>query len=363
MGGSFRGEMRVDLAELLGRLSEAVGISGYETEVRSLIVDEFQRHADDVRADAMGSVIALKRGQGIEPRRSIMLAAHLDEIGLIVTEVKEGFLHFTTVGGFDARVLLGQPVVAHGKRKLPGVIGSRPPHVLSAAEREKVVPREELCVDVGLPAADVEKSVAVGDLISIRGRYLRLRGDMVAGKAFDDRAGVAALVVCLDMLSGLKHTWDAYVVATSQEEVGLRGATTSAYGVAPDLGIAIDVGFGPQPGVPDSESVPIGKGPALAIGPNIHPGMLKKLEEVAKAAEIPYSVEAAPGATGTDAWAIQVAREGVPTCLLSVPVRNMHTPVETASLKDITRTGRLLALFVAALDDRFMDQIAWPLGQ
>lgn len=353
----------MDVADLMGRLSEAVGVSGYETEVRSVVVDEFRRHADDVRVDAMGSVIALKRGKEPEPRRSIMLAAHLDEIGLIVTQVKEGFLQFTTVGGFDARVLLGQPVVVHAGRKLPGVIGSRPPHVLSAEEREKVVPRDELYVDVGLPPAEVEQAVQVGDLISIRGRYQRLRGDMVAGKAFDDRAGVAALAVCLDTLSGLKHSWDAYVVATSQEEVGLRGATTSAYGVDPDLGIAIDVGFGQQPGVPDSESVPIGKGPTLAIGPNIHPGMLKKLEEVAKAAEIPYTVEAAPGSTGTDAWAIQVAREGVPTCLLSIPVRNMHTPVETASLKDITRTGRLLALFIAALDDRFMDQIAWPLGQ
>ena len=285
----------MDVADLMGRLSEAVGISGYETEVRSLIVDEFRQNADDVRVDAMGSVIALKRGKGPDPRRSIMLAAHLDEIGLIVTEVKEGFLHFTTVGGFDARVLLGQPVKVHGKRQLSGVIGCRPPHVLSAAEREKVVPREELYVDVGLPAADVEKSVVVGDLISIRGRYQRLRGDMVAGKAFDDRAGVAALAVCLDTLSGLKHSWDAYVVATSQEEVGLRGAMTSAYGVAPDVGIAIDVGFGPQPGVSDSESVPIGKGPALAIGPNIHPGMLKRLEEVAKAAEIPYSVRSCAG--------------------------------------------------------------------
>jgi len=353
----------VDVAELMGRLSEAVGISGYETEVRSLIVDQFREHADDVRVDPMGSVIALKRGHGPEPRRSIMLAAHLDEIGLIVTQVKEGFLQFTQVGGFDVRVLLGQPVVVHGRRTLPGVIGSRPPHVLSAADRDKVVPFDELYVDVGLPAAEVEKAVRVGDLISLRGGYRRLRGDMVAGKAFDDRAGVAALAVCLDTLSGLKHTWDAYVVATSQEEVGLRGATTSAYGVDPDLGIAIDVGFGPQPGVSDVESVPIGKGPALAIGPNIHPGMLQKLEEVAKAAEIPYVVEAAPEATGTDAWAIQVAREGIPTCLLSIPVRNMHTTVETGSLKDITRTGRLLALFIAALDDRFLDEIAWPLGQ
>ncbi len=353
----------MEVADLMGRLSEAVGISGYEDEVRSLVIDEFRRHADAVRVDAMGSVIALKRGHGPEPRRSIMLAAHLDEIGLIVTEVKEGFLHFTTVGGFDARVLLGQPVVVHGRRKLPGVIGSRPPHVLSAEEREKVVPRDELFVDVGLPAAEVAKAVRVGDLVSIRRRYQRLRGDMVTGKAFDDRAGVASLVVCLDVLSGLKHSWDAYVVATSQEEVGLRGATTSAYGVAPDLGIAIDVGFGQQPGVSDSDSVPMGKGPVVAIGPNIHPGMLKRLEEVAKAVEIPYAVEAAPGSTGTDAWALQVAREGVPTCLLSIPIRNMHTPVETASLKDVTRTGRLLALFIAALDDSFMDEIAWPLDQ
>lgn len=351
----------MDVSEFLGRLSETPGLSGYETGVRSIVIEEFRKHADDVRTDAMGNVIALKRGGGPEPRRSIMVAAHMDEIGLIVSQIKEGFLQFATVGGFDQRVLLGQSVTVHGRRDLPGTIGSRPPHVLSASEREKVIPREDLFIDVGLPPDEVDKTVRVGDLVSLRARFLRLRGDLVAGKAFDDRAGVAAVAVCLEALSQLRPMWDTYVVATTQEEVGLRGATTSAYGLAPDLGIAVDVGFAPQSGVPDSLTIPMGKGAGVTVGPNVHPGMFKRFEEIGRQYEIPYSIDPAPGATGTDGWAIQVAREGIPTMVLSVPLRSMHTPVETVSTKDVARTGRLIAMFIASLDDRFLDEIAWPL--
>lgn len=351
--------MPLNVEELLRRLTEAVGISGYETEVRSLVMERFSAFAEEVRVDQMGNVIALKRGSGPEPRRRIMLAAHLDEIGLIVTRIKDGFIQFSTVGGFDRRVLLGQMVTVHGRRALTGIIGSRPPHVLTAEERDAVVPLDQLYIDVGV--AEVEKWVRVGDLISLRQPFVRLKGEMAAGKAMDDRAGVASLVVCLEALAGLKHRWDVYAVATAQEEMGIKGAMTSTYGIAPDLGIAVDVGFGHQQGVPEHRSVPMDKGPALAIGPNVHPRMFEKLVEVAKAHEIPYVTEALPGPTGTDAWAIQVTREGVPTCLLSIPIRYMHTTVETVSMKDVSRAGRLMAAFVAALDDETLDEIAWPL--
>ena len=345
----------MDIAPLLKRLSEAKGVSGYEDEVRAIVAEEFGRYADEVRTDKMGNVIALKKGQGRGQR--IMLASHMDEIGLIVTRIEEGFLRFTSVGGFDDRVLLGQEVVVHGRRDLPGVIGSRPPHVLSEEEREKIIPKEKLFIDVGLPPEEVERLVRVGDLVTIWRRFTRLGGDFVVGKAFDGRAGVAAIAVCLEALASAEHLWDVYAVATVQEEVGLRGATTSAYGLAPDMAIAIDVGFGRQPGVSEAETIEMGKGPAIAFGPNIHPKLYQALVEVARELEIPYQVEPIPGRSGTDAWAIQVTREGIPTALLSIPLRYMHTSVETLSLGDVERTGRLVAGFIERLDEEFMERI------
>lgn len=350
----------MDIISLLKTISETPGISGYEDQVRQVIGEVFARYADEVRTDALGNVIALKRGTSkAEPRRSIMLAGHTDEIGLIITQIEQSFLHFTEVGGFDPRILLGQEVVVHGKRDLPGIIGSRPPHVLPPAEREKTIPLDKLFIDVGLPADEVAALVHVGDLATVRRELTQLTGSFVAGKAFDDRTAVAAMAVCLEQLAGIQHAWDVYAVGTSQEEVGLRGAITSAFGLAPDLAIAIDVTFGNQPGLSAAETVEMNKGPAIVYGPNIHPVLYDALVETAKALELPYQVEPAPGRTGTDAWAIQVTRNGIPTALIGIPLRNMHTSVEMVSVKDVERAGRLLAAFIARLDAEFMDRLAW----
>jgi endoglucanase len=279
-----------------------------------------------------------------------MLAGHMDEIGLMVTQLDGGFIRFTQVGGFDVRTLMGQEVTVHGRRDLAGVIGSRPPHVLSAKERSKPVPMEDLFIDVGLHPDELGAYVRVGDLITIRRSLIELQNDLVTGKAFDDRASVTAIAVCLDVLGSLAHEWDVFAVATVQEEVGLRGATTSTYGVAPDIGIAIDVGFGDQPGVSTDHAIELGKGPALAIGPNYHPALLAEIQAVARDLEIPVQTEVEPRAAGTDASAMQITREGIPTVLFSLPLRSMHTSVETVSVKDIQRTGRLMAHFIASLD-------------
>ncbi len=343
---------------MLRQLSEASGVSGYEDEVRSLVSERMRALADEVRVDAMGNVIALHRGytaQGCGP--SVMLAAHMDEIGLMVTAVEKGFIRFTPVGGFDDRVLLGQEVTVYGRRPLPGVIGSRPPHVLSSNERNKVIPREQLLIDVGLPPAEVEALVRTGDLITIRRSLVELRNELVASKAFDDRACVAVILVCLEVLQGMRHTWDVYAVATVQEEVGLKGAMTSTFAIMPTVGIALDVTFGSQPGVSDAEAMELGKGPTIAFGPNIHPAVFERLKSTAQAHEIPYQVEPIPAATGTDAWAMQVTRAGIPTGLVSIPLRSMHTSVETISVKDVERAGRLLAHFIAGLDDGFLNAL------
>ena len=353
----------MEVKAFLKALSEASGVSGYEDDVRALVRETFEPLCDELRTDAMGNLIALKRGAAnSSPRRRIMLAGHMDEIGLIVTRLDQSFLRFTQVGGFDVRTLMGQQVMVHGRRPLPGVIGCRPPHVLTAPERDKPVPMDKLFIDVGLSAAQLPELVRVGDLITLRASFLELQNGLVCGKAFDDRAAVVAIAVCLQTLQTLNHGWDVFGVATVQEEVGLRGAFTSAYGVAPDVGIAIDVGFAKQPGVSPPHSIELGKGPALAFGPNIHPAVFRELKRVGEDREIPFQVEVAPGGTGTDANAIQLTREGIPTALLSIPERNMHTPIETLALKDVTRTGRLLAYFIAGLETDFVDKLAWSTG-
>ena len=364
----------MDPVQLLRDLSQASGLSGYEQQVCDVARQAFEPYADALRTDALGNLIALRQGtcapgtcapgtcapgarsQGA-PLRSIMLAAHTDEIGLMVTGYDGAFLRVTRVGGVDVRTLLGQEVLVHGTRPLVGIIGSRPPHVLPPSEWDKPVPLDKIHVDVGLPAEKVREVVRVGDLVTLRREFLELAEGYVSGKSLDDRAGVVSLAVCLEVLSTMRHSWDVYAVATSQEEVGLRGALVSAYGIAPDIAIAVDVGFGAQQGVSENESVNMDGGPAVARGPNIHPLMFERLTDTARKVELPYQVEVAAGATGTDAWAIQVARQGIPTALLSIPLRYMHTSVETACMKDIVRTGRLMALFIAGLDEAFATEL------
>ncbi len=348
----------MDCKEFLRHLSDAPGVSGYEAPVREVVTREFERYADEVRAHPMGSVIALRRGQGAEPRRRIMLAGHLDEIGLMVRKIKDGFLHVSQVGGIDVRILQGQEVVVHGKKDLPGIIGSRPPHVLPKEERRKIVPMERLFVDVGLSKEELPKWVRVGDLISFRHSFTALQGEWASGKAFDDRVGVAVVGACLaNLAERWKHTWDVYGVATSQEEITMVGALTTAYGIRPDIGIAIDVTFGGSSDSPEEGTFAMDGGPVIAYGPNVHPKLHEMLVDTAKELEIPYQIEPIPRGSGTDAWGIQVTREGIPTAVVGVPLRYMHTPVETVCIKDIERAGRLLAGFIARLDDSTMEKI------
>ncbi len=343
------------IKEFLQKLSEASGVSGYEHAVRDLVLKEFRSHSDEISVTPMGSIVALKRGgKGRGARPKVLVEGHMDEIGLMVTEIHKGFIRFTQVGGFDVRVLLAQEVVVHGKRRLPGIIGSRPPHFLSPEEREKVIPMSELFIDVGLPEAEVRQLVRPGDLITIARKMVPLQNNLVAGKAFDDRTAVVCIAEALRQLATKKHTWDVYAVANVQEEVGLRGAMTSTYQVNPDVAIALDVSHADQPDTSEINTVPLGGGMGIAVGPNIHPLVHETLAKVAQEQQIPYRVTAYHGSTGTDATAIQVVREGIPTGLIDIPLRYMHTSVETCSLSDLERIGQLIAGFCASLDDTFL---------
>lgn len=357
----------MEIIPLLKQLAEVNGISGYEGPARDLVRQTWQPFVDEMHVGKLGSLIALKRGSGPEgsielaeiPRPKLMLAAHMDENGLMVSGIEKGFLRISQVGGPDRRTLLGLEVIVHGQRDLPGIVATRPPHVLPAGERKKAVPWDKLFVDVGLPAEEVEQLVTIGDLISTRREMVELENRRVAGKAMDDRACVAAVTLALEQLSNMKHTWDVFAVATVQEETGLKGAIASTYGVAPDVAVALDVTFGRQPGVSDEDSFPLGEGPAIGVGPNCHPGLVARLKKVCQDLEISYHIEPLPGRSGTDGWAIQVSREGVPTALVGIPIRYMHQPVETLAVQDVERVGRLLAAFVAGLEPDFLQELAW----
>jgi putative aminopeptidase FrvX len=356
----------VKAISLLKQFSETTGITSREDPVREALLQTWEPLVDEMRRDKMGSLIALKRGTGPDdsaspdrPHPKLMVAAHMDEIGLRVTGIDKGFLRITRVGGLDRRVLLGTEVMVHGKSDLPGVIATRPPHVQPPEARKKSVAWDDIFVDVGLPPQKVERQVRVGDLISIRRELTELKNRRVAGKAIDNRASLVVLTLALEHLSTMQHSWDVLAVATVQEEIGLKGAITAAYGVAPDLGIALDVTFGKQPGVSDVDGSALGDGPVILIGANFHPGVTARLKEVAEAHEIPCQVEPAPGRLGTDAWAIQVTREGVPTGLICVPVRYMHQPVEMLDVQDVERAARLLAALIAELGLDFPDKLVW----
>lgn len=363
----------MDIAALLKKLSQTQGISGYEAGIRTVVLEEFGRFADETRVDKVGNALALQRGTDLTaqlpirsrrsarpsspPRRSIMLATHMDEIGLMVTGVKYGFIQVTAVGGVDARILLGQEVIVHGRRDLPGLIASTPPHLLKANERSKVIPIDKLWIDIGLPARQVERLVQIGDLISLRRSVLELKNGLLAGKAFDNRASVTAVAVCLEQLREMQHAWDVLAVATVQEEETYLGAAASAFAVRPDVAIVIDVTFGTQYNADGVETFALNQGPTVNIGPNMHPKMTQGLLAAAKRVEIETRLEPLTGHSGTDGWAIQVAQDGIPTGIVAIPLRSMHTPVETVALKDIERTGRLLAEFIRGLDEEFYQSL------
>lgn len=360
----------MNVHKLLQRLAETPGPSGLERQVADVIEESWRPLVDQVDRDRVGSLLATKYGQGEDPRPSLLLAAHMDEIGLMVNQVvrgpgksgRSGFLRATKVGGVDVRHLYGQQVVVHGTRgensELVGVVGCLPARLLPASRRNKAFGLEDLVVDVGLPYQQLTERVAVGDFITFRQPLRSLLNKRVTGKALDNRASVAAVTVCLEYLADRRHTWDVLAVATAQEETRLLGAYTSTYARQPAAAIAIDVTFGKGPGASDELTFELGKGPVIGLGPNFHPGMVKKLKETAKALEMKVHDEPQARPGGTDAYALQVARQGVPTGLVSVPLRYMHTMVESVATVDIRRTGRLLGEFVCQLDDEFLNGLA-----
>ena len=353
----------MDTFKTLKQLTEAPGPTGNESGAAVVVESLWRPLVDEVVIDRVGSLRAIKRGVGPDdrPRPIILLAAHQDELGLMVSRIVEhggyGFLRLSRLGGVDRRQLFGQTAVVHGKRELTGVLGGLPDSYLPERKRGDAFTYEELVLDVGLPIESVREMVSVGDFVTFRQPMRKLQNGRATGKAIDNRASITAVAICLEHLQRRKHTWDVVAVATAQEEETFLGAYTSAYAQRPDAAIAIDVTHARGPGANDKELAELGSGPVLAIGSNIHPGLYKALRDAAEALEMKVGIEVHAGQSGTDAYAIQVAHEGIPTGLVSIPLRYMHTMVETVDLNDIERVGRLLAETIAHLDDGFLDGI------
>ena len=347
-------EKSTDIKKLIKELSERSAVSGEERGAFQLVKDFLSNYTDEIRTDPLDNLIARRAGTAEDIK--VMLAAHLDEIGLMVKSIDDnGFLKFATVGGIDPRTLPAQEVIVNGRKEITGVIGAMPPHLLSRDKRKKAHKLEDLYIDTGLELEEVKKNINIGDTVTIKRELTYLENDYVSGKALDDRAGVLMMLETARELDKIKHQADVYFVATSQEEVGLKGSETAAYDIFPDVGIAIDVCHGQMPGVDRGDASEMAKGPAVAFGPQVHPDIYQLLTKTAEERSIPYQKEASTTPYGTDAASIQIARSGVATALISIPLRYMHTSVEVISLQDVKSGAQLLARTIAEIDQDFLE--------
>jgi endoglucanase len=325
--------------------------SGYERPVQDVVRAWAGRYADEVRTDRHGNVIAVRNPTG-QPR--IMLAGHCDQLGLIVQYIDDhGFLYVQPIGGWDIQILLGQNLTVWTKGgPVNGVVARRAPHLMSNEEKNKAPQFTDIWVDVGAKdRKEAQEVVAVGDPITATLSYRELRNDLAVAPGLDDKSGLWVVMETLRLVHDRKLAAAVFCVSTVQEEIGLRGATTSAHGIHPTVGIAVDVTHATDTPGNDKKQIgeaKLGEGPVLVRGPNINPHVFDRLTQAARDHEIPHQIKAFPRGTGTDANAIQLARDGVATGLVGLPNRYMHSPVEVVSLQDLDHAARLLAEFCAA---------------
>lgn len=337
-----------DLSGFLGEITALRGISGDEAPVAKRIADAFAPLCDEVSIDAMQSVTARIGKAG--PR--VLITAHLDEIGLIATVIEDdGAVRFSRVGGVDPRILPGSRVMVHTEEgPMLGIIGALSPHLMTEEDRKKNYKMEALCVDMGLPKERVHALVHPGTQITLLGPLTALENRRYASKTIDDRGSVATMLRLAELLQKRELPCQLFLVSAVQEEVGGLGAKTSAFTLNPDIAIAIDVTHAEMPGCSPDDVFPLDK-VVLTEGPNIHPGLHSHLMSLAKKHRVDAQTAICPHVTWTDAAALQIARAGVPTALVEIPLKYMHTTVETVSMSVIEESARLLAAFVTELDD------------
>ncbi len=354
----------LELKPFLKKMMSLPGLSAYEEPLREVIAEAWKPLVDELTVSRVGSLHGLKRGTAPEPRPKILLATHMDAIGLMVTGISEGgLLRIFRIGGVDPRILPGMPVTVYGRRELPGIVVQPPDSLLPASIKGRPVRMEYLFVDTGLEPDEVRAQVRAGDLIAFATPPTDLTGDVVSGHSLDNRASVAAVTACLDELQRVRHAWDVFAVATVQEEETLMGGFTSPFEIRPQIAVAVDVTHAKGPGASDWRTVPLGTGFTLDWGPNTHPALFEAFKELAERLDLPFSISVYPSGSGTDAMGMQIVAEGIPTMVISIPLRYMHTPVEVVSYKDISRAGYLMAQFIAGLEPDFLNKISYEGGE
>lgn len=340
-----------EIIEFISKITAMPGTSGYEQPVAEAVRGAFLPFVDEVKIDAVGSVVARQKGKG--PK--VMLCAHLDEIFMLTTDVEsDGSVRFLPVGMADMVLPAHEVNLLTAEGPLYGVIGVKP--LQPGEDRSKGVRADDLFIDTGLPADEVRRLVPPGTPVQFAGPTVKLQNDMIASKTLDDRACVAVLLACAKEMSRRGHDADIYYALTAQEEIGALGALTSAYNIDPDMAIVLDVTHATMEGVKPGETFSPDAS-TLAVGPNLHRGLTALLEKEAERLNMKVEPEILAGESGTDAWVVQTAREGIPCALLSLPVKYMHTSVETGSARLMLEQAHLLAQTLCGLSDGWEDTL------
>lgn len=333
----------MDMRQTLEGLCGCTAPSGFESPAAQAARDFLAPFVDETWVDRMGNLLGVRRC-GREGAKKVLLDAHLDEIGLMVTGAEEGFLRFRTIGGVDPRMLPGRELTILTEPPMVGIVAAPGPH---QADTDKSIPITELVVDAGLTQAQAEE--LIGTPMVYRGSCFPLGEGQMCGKAMDDRSCFATLLRCMELLKDRALDVDVYVMGSTREEVSGAGATVGTWAVRPDCCVAVDVTHGRTPDGPADKTFVLGGGPAVGVGPNMTRWMTKRLLDKAVERKIPCQQEIMSGHTGTNGWEMQISREGVATAVLSVPLKYMHSPIETLSLDDLEHTAALLAAFVTDL--------------
>ena len=327
----------------LRRLSSAAGIAGQE-EITKVTVEMLSPLVDECRIDAMGNVLAVKRGRG-ENLQTLMLEAHLDEVGFLVTHIDDnGFVHVAKAGGPDPRTITAQEVIVYGSKPYHGVFCSVPPH-LTKGEKDYLPDIAKRGIDVGLTAQEARNNIPLGSCVGFAPNFIEINERLVCGKSLDDRAGMAAILHALRQLQDAELSCNIAVAFCVQEELGCRGASPAVSSLKPDMAIVTDVSFALTPDGDPYECGKLGEGVMIGISPILNRKMTDALFSICKNHNLPYQTEVMSGRTGTDADSVTVAGVGVPTALLSIPQRYMHTPIEVVDVRDVAVVGELMATY------------------